>query len=67
MVSPLPTIPIGIKLTDSPTPTVVVELFQDVCCPYSKIMFDTVFKSLIPILEKEDLIKNIKFLWQSVP
>ena len=67
MVSPLPTVPIGIKLTDSPTPTVVVELFQDVCCPYSKIMFDTVFKSLIPILEKEDLIENIKFLWQSVP
>ncbi|GIS88930.1 MAG: hypothetical protein CM1200mP18_16400 [Gammaproteobacteria bacterium] len=24
MVSPLPTVPIGIKLTDSPAPTVVV-------------------------------------------
>ena len=67
MMSPLPTVPIGIKLTDSPAPTVVVELFQDVCCPYSKIMFDTVFQSLIPKLEKVGLIENIRFLWQSVP
>ncbi len=67
MVSPLPTVPIGIKITDSPAPTVVFEMFQDVRCPYSKKMFDTVFQSLIPILEEEGLIGNVQFLWQSVP
>lgn len=67
MASPLPTVPIGIKITNSLAPAVVVELFQDVCCPYSKKMFDTVFQSLIPILEKETLIGNVQFLWQSVP
>ena len=36
MASPLPTVPIGIKITNSLAPAVVVELFQDVCCPYSK-------------------------------
>ena len=65
--APLPTVPIGIKITNPLAPAVVVELFQDVCCPYSKKMFDTVFQSLIPILEKEALIGNVQFLWQSVP
>ena len=67
MASPLPTVPIGIKITNSLAPAVVVELFQDVCCPYSKKMFDTVYQSLIPILHKEALIGNVQFLWQSVP
>ncbi|SVA02076.1 uncharacterized protein METZ01_LOCUS54930, partial [marine metagenome] len=44
MVPPLPSVPIGIKITNALAPTVVVELFQDVCCPYSKKMFDTVYQ-----------------------
>ena len=67
MAPPLPSVPAGIKLTNSFSSGVVVDLFHDVCCPYSKKMFDTVFRSLIPALEKENLIGGIQFLWQSVP
>ena len=67
MAPPLPSVPAGIKLTNSFSSGVVVELFHDVCCPYSKKMFDTVFLSLIPALEAENLIGSIQFLWQSVP
>ena len=67
MAPPLPSVPAGIKLTNSFLSGVVVDLFHDVCCPYSKKMFDTVFRSLIPALEKENLIGGIQFLWQSVP
>ncbi len=67
MASPIPAAPIGIDITKSLAPTLVVELFQDVCCPYSKKMFDTVLQSLIPMLTKEALIGNVQFLWQSVP
>ena len=67
MAPPLPSVPAGIKLTNSFSSGVVVDLFHDVCCPYSKKMFDTVFRSLIPALETENLIGSIQFLWQSVP
>ena len=67
MAPPLPSVPVGIKLTNSFSSGVVVDLFHDVCCPYSKKMFDTVFCSLIPALETENLIEGVQFLWQSVP
>lgn len=67
MAPPLPLVPTGIKLTNSFSSGVVVDLFHDVCCPYSKKMFDTVFRSLIPALESQNLIGSIQFLWQSVP
>ena len=67
MAPPLPLVPAGIKLTNSFSSGVVVDLFHDVCCPYSKKMFDTVFRSLIPALESKNLIGSIQFLWQSVP
>ena len=67
MAPPLPSVPAGIKLTNSFSSGVVVDLFHDVCCPYSKKMFDTVFRSLIPTLETKNLIGGIQFLWQSVP
>ena len=67
MAAPLPPMPVGIKLTNAVSPSIVVELFHDVCCPYSKKMFDTVYTSLIPTLEQKGLIGKIEFLWQSVP
>ena len=67
MAPPLPSVPACIKLTNSFSSGVVVDLFHDVCCPYSKKMFDTVFRSLIPTLETKNLIGGIQFLWQSVP
>ena len=67
MAPPLPLVPTGIKLTNSFSSGMVVDLFHDVCCPYSKKMFDTVFRSLIPALESKNLIGSIQFLWQSVP
>ena len=67
MAPPLPSVPVGIKLTNSFSSGVVVDLFHDVCCPYSKKMFNTVFGSLIPALETENSIGGVQFLWQSVP
>lgn len=67
MAPPLPPAPLGIKLTNSPSPTVVVEMFHDVCCPYSKKMFDTVYDGLLPSLMNEGILSRIEFLWHSVP
>lgn len=67
MAPPLPPMPVGQKLTDATSAHVVVEMFHDVCCPYSKKMYDTVFTSVIPALEKEDLLNKIEFIFHSVP
>ncbi|NQV98711.1 MAG: thioredoxin domain-containing protein [Rhodospirillales bacterium] len=67
MAAPLPPAPPGIKLTNAASPAIVVELFHDVCCPYSKKMYDTVHGSLLAELEARGLSGRIEFLWQSVP
>lgn len=67
MAPPLPPTPVGIRLTRASSPTLVVELFHDVCCPFSKKMFETVFGSVIPELERSDGSDRVEFLWQSVP
>lgn len=67
MAPPLPPAPLGIKLTNAPSPTVIVEMFHDVCCPYSKKMFETVYDGLLPALMNEGVLRRIEFLWHSVP
>lgn len=67
MAPPLPPEPVGIKLTNAASPDLVVEMFHDVCCPFSKKMYDTVYGAVIPKLEGQSKARTIEFLWQSVP
>ena len=63
----LPPEPVGFPLTITSRSTVTVELFQDVCCPFSKVMFNTVNNLLIPLLRDRVAANKIAFVWQSVP
>ena len=38
MPPPLPSHPLGVRLLGNPSATLVVELFQDLCCPFSRKM-----------------------------
>ena len=67
MAAPMPPAPVGLKLTQAPNPTVVVEMFHDVCCPFSKKMYDTVDGGVLPALADKGLSDQIDFVWQSVP
>ena len=67
VASPHPPTPLGFRLNISPDPAVSIELFQDVCCPFSKRMFNTIVEELIPMLNDKELIHRICFIWQSVP
>ena len=67
MAAPMPPAPVGLKLTQASTPTVVVEMFHDVCCPFSKKMYDTVDGGVLPTLADKGLSDQIDFVWQSVP
>lgn len=67
MATPLPPTPLGIRLTHAASPRVVVEMFHDVCCPYSNKMFTTVYTRILPELERLGLLNNIEFVFQAVP
>ena len=67
MAAPMPPAPVGLKLTQAPNPTVVVEMFHDVCCPFSKKMYDTVDGGVLPAMADKGLSDQIDFVWQSVP
>ncbi len=67
MAPPLPQKPVGISLNQAPSPMVVVELFNDVCCPFSKKMYDTVFGAVMPALSDNRQTAPVAFVWQSVP
>jgi len=67
MAPPLPPLPVGLKLTNATSAHVVVEMFHDVCCPYSKKMYDTVFTTVISALEKERLPNKTEFIFHSIP
>ena len=63
----LPTRPPGLRLNEVSKATIVVEMFQDICCPFSKNMYQTVRHGVIPALSAKHLADNIEFVWQSVP
>ena len=67
MIVPLPPAHVGLKLTKASDPTVVVEMFHDVCCPFSKKMYDTVDIGVLPGMVDKGLSDQIDFVWQSVP
>jgi hypothetical protein len=67
MAAPMPPAPVGLKLTQAPKSTVVVEMSHDVCCPFSKKMYDTVDGSVLPTMADKGLPDQIDFVWQSVP
>jgi len=67
VAAPLPPVPLGIRLTRATAPLVVVEMFHDVCCPYSNRMFTTVGTRVIPELERLGLHDRVGFVFQSVP
>lgn len=67
MATPLPPTPVGLKLVGAPAPDVVVEMFHDVCCPYSKKMYGTVHGAVIPALAGGNRAGRVEFLFQAVP
>ena len=67
MPAPLPQQPIGIKMTHAVSPSVVVEMFHDVCCPFSNTMFSTIYNPVISELRTNKVIDNIEFLFHCVP
>lgn len=67
MATPLPPAPVGLKLVGAAAPDLVVEMFHDVCCPYSKKMYTTVFGDVLPALEGGNRAGRIEFLFQAVP
>ena len=67
MSVPLPREPIGIKMTHVPSPSVIVEMFHDVCCPFSNTMFTTIHGPVIGELKKEKVIEKIEFVFHCVP
>ena len=67
MPAPLPQQPIGIKMTNAPSPSVVVEMFHDVCCPFSNTMFSTIYNPVISELKERAAIHKIEFLFHCVP
>jgi len=67
MAAPLPPTPVGLKIAQAVSPSVVVDMFHDVCCPFSKKMYDTIYEQVIPALAQRQLTGQVEFLWQSVP
>jgi hypothetical protein len=65
--APLPNAPLGIKMTYATSPSLIVEMFHDVCCPFSSTMFNTVSRAVLGELERRDLIEKVEFLFQCVP
>ena len=63
----LPTRPPGLQLNEASKAAIVVEMFQDICCPFSKIMYQTVRHEVIPGLLAKHLCEKVGFVWQSVP
>ena len=54
-------------MTYAASPSVVVEMFHDVCCPFSNKMFNTVSGAVLAELERRDLREKVEFLFQCVP
>eukprot|EP00401_Gymnodinium_catenatum_P045268 CAMPEP_0117556758 /NCGR_PEP_ID=MMETSP0784-20121206/51974_1 /TAXON_ID=39447 /ORGANISM="" /LENGTH=206 /DNA_ID=CAMNT_0005354043 /DNA_START=21 /DNA_END=641 /DNA_ORIENTATION=+ len=68
MAPPLPPAPLGAKLTSAASPRVVVEMFHDLKCPFSKKMFETIYKEVWPELQTSATdAAAVEFLFQSVP
>lgn len=63
---PLPRFPVGTPINAAASPQARVELFLDLCCPFSKKMFAVVLDQLCPALEAEKP-GQVQFVVQNVP
>mmetsp|Transcript_2566 Transcript_2566/g.7524 ORF Transcript_2566/g.7524 Transcript_2566/m.7524 type:complete len:224 (+) Transcript_2566:99-770(+) len=70
MPPPLPSHPLGVRLIGNPSATLIVELFQDLCCPFSRKMCITlnqpggVFER---IRADPSLASKVEFIFHNVP
>ena len=64
MPPPIPPAPVGTLMFKTPGPSLVIETFQDFCCPFSKKMFVTL-ASVLPALKEQG--KSVDCLFQCVP
>mmetsp|Transcript_2426 Transcript_2426/g.5152 ORF Transcript_2426/g.5152 Transcript_2426/m.5152 type:complete len:215 (-) Transcript_2426:36-680(-) len=70
MPPPVPSRPLGVRLLGNPSATVVIELFLDLCCPFSRKMFATldaeggVFEQ---IRADSSLSDKIEFIFHNLP
>ena len=70
MPPPLPSRPLGVRLLGNPSATVVVELFQDLCCPFSRKMCITLNSPggvFDQIRADPGLAAKVEFIFHNVP
>lgn len=70
MPPPLPSHPLGVRLLCNPSATLVVELFQDLCCPFSRKMSMTLNQPggvLDQIGTDPALAAKVEFVFHNVP
>ncbi|CAE8620279.1 unnamed protein product [Polarella glacialis] len=62
---PMPSVPVGVARPGGQKASVTVELFLDLCCPYSNKMFKTISEHVAPKYEGEAGLMNICSLTQA--
>ena len=68
MGPPLPSRPLGIVFFPETTqPRISVQLYHDVCCPFSKKMFNTLFLKNTGLANKYEKEQQVQFTWFPVP
>jgi len=70
MPPPLPSRPLGVRLLGNPSATLVVELFQDLCCPFSRKMSMTLNEPggvFDQIVADPALAAKVEFIFHNVP
>ena len=64
MPPPIPSAPIGTLMFKTSGPALIIETFQDFCCPFSKKMFVTLSEVMAALKEQG---KSVDLLFQCVP
>ena len=64
MPPPMPPRPMGAAFRGHARPAVVIETFLDLCCPFSKKMFVTLFEKVMPMYADN---ASIEWIFQNVP
>lgn len=63
MPPPIPPRPMGTLLFGHARPSLVIEVFLDLCCPFSKKMFKVLYEEVMPNYTDG----NVDMLFQNVP
>lgn len=68
MPPPLPSHPLGVRLLGNPSATLVVELFHDLCCPFSRKMSMTLWGGVFDQIGADPaLAAKVEFIFHNVP